>query len=103
MDKSMLGKISRLIKQVPSKSLGTLYDLLKKLASKDGEAWLEALKQFLRQELEVVDKGLGGIFSTKRLLAKRCISQRCLLFPKPCHGTSSLRFSNQPARTIAHA
>lgn len=62
----MLGKISRLIKQVPSKSLGTLYDLLKKLASKDGEAWLEALKQFLRQELEVVDKGLGGIFSTKK-------------------------------------
>ncbi len=62
----MLGKAIRLIRKVPASWLGTLYDLLKKLTSESGSAWFEALKQFLRQELEVVSKVSDGIFSAKK-------------------------------------
>ncbi len=46
----MLGNILRKLVLLPVEWLATVYDLLEKLAGKDGESWLEAQKRFLRKE-----------------------------------------------------
>ena len=50
MDTTMLGKIFKMVVTVPGSYLGALVDLLEKLGGKDGDAWLESLKRFLRKE-----------------------------------------------------
>ena len=50
MADDMLGKVVRLIVNVPATALGRIIDLLQKLAAKDGETWAVALGKFLRKE-----------------------------------------------------
>lgn len=46
----MLGKCTRLLDKLPNEASGTVFDLLEKLASKNGQVWLEATKRFLRED-----------------------------------------------------
>jgi len=46
----MLGMIRAQLVQLPVVTLGTLYDLLQKLAGPNGQMWFQSLKRFLREE-----------------------------------------------------
>lgn len=46
----MLGRVVKKLEQLSKEMLGTLFDLLEKLAGQDGRMWFEALKRMLRGE-----------------------------------------------------
>ncbi len=50
MRNSMLGNIVLVLTQMPEAFLGAIYDLLEKLAGKNGMEWFEEFKKFLRKE-----------------------------------------------------
>ena len=51
MSNDMLGSVVRKLVMLPVEILGTIYDLLEKLAGKNGEKWFSDLKKFLRGEI----------------------------------------------------
>lgn len=53
---NMLGKIMKLVVMVREDYLGTLVDLLEKVAGKDAENWVKNLRLFLRKETVDWDK-----------------------------------------------
>ncbi len=50
MKKDMLGPVVRRLADLPKEMMGTIYDLIEKLAGGAGQDWLAELKKFLRRE-----------------------------------------------------
>ncbi|KKP89859.1 MAG: hypothetical protein UR94_C0033G0011 [Parcubacteria group bacterium GW2011_GWA2_36_10] len=48
---AMLGRIVQKLVHLSAEMLGTMYDLMERLAGSDGNTWLAGLKKFLRGEL----------------------------------------------------
>lgn len=76
----MLGKCTRLLDKLPDEASGTVFDLLEKLASKNGQVWLEATKRFLREDpcyrLKGVPVPLANSFITHNFTLD--VKERCL-------------------------
>ena len=86
--KDMLGTLVRRVANLPLEMLGTICDLIEKLASESGQQWLTELKKFLRKE-----NCWTGIIAIKDAYLKLISSGQALVIDA-CDGANVLADAN---------